>query len=215
MKKTLIAMALAAPLLASAANLLSNGSFETGLTDWVTATSGGVLFPPAVISYGSGVAFGETVSADNAASLSPDLAAAKAVYFVDDNNMQSLTHTFTVSSAGNYNVGFSIYAPNNGFVHPGGASYSLLVDNIAVLSSSVGAAPLSASQTWVPLTGVVNLAAANHTFAITFTTTGGLSKDIVIDRAYVTSAVPEPTTYGMLAMGLAVMGGMVRLRRRR
>lgn len=213
MKKTLLTALLAAPLLANAApNLLFNGSFESGLVGWSAVSSVGTIYPPAVISYGPTSAFGGPVTPDNAMSMSPDAVGGSALYFVDDNATQTVSQNFNVLVAGVYTAGFSAFAPANGHGNPINAAYSVTIDGNPVASSNVGAL---ASASWSALSGNYNLAAGSHSFVISFVTLGGASaKDLVLDRAFVT-AVPEPGTYGMMALGLAMLGGMVRLRRRR
>jgi PEP-CTERM motif len=212
MKKALITAALALPLLASAQNLLTNGSFENGLTAWTPVQTAGTIYPVATIAYGAlPGAFGEVVPVDdNAFSLSPDAAGLSGAYFVDDMTTQTLSQQFTVVDGGLYNVGFSLYVPANGAANPGAAMFSA---DFAIGSSGAVSIQTLPVTTWLDGAGTLDLAPGTYTATFTFTTMGGLSADAVIDRAYV-AAVPEPSTYAMFAAGLGVMG-LVAARRRR
>ncbi|MDD5481054.1 PEP-CTERM sorting domain-containing protein [Rhodoferax sp.] len=186
---------------AHAGNLLTNGSFESGLAGW-TITGGG-SDPVSVKNYGNSF-YGETVLADSSVSLSPDAAGAKAIYFVDDVAYQTLTQTVTVATAGSYSVGFSTYAPANGWANAHDAAFSASIGGNTIFSSNISGMPIT---TWEAKSGLVNLTAGSHDISFTFTPTGAAGKDLVIDRVYLVAApVPEPETYAMLLAGLGVLG---------
>lgn len=209
--KTLIAAAvLSLPLLASAQNLLTNGSFELGLTGWSTTQTAGTIYPVAPLTYNSMPgAFGEIVPPDNAITLSPDDVGTQGVYFVDDLTTQTLFQSFTIPAPGLYNIGFSLYVPSNGAANPGDANLSA---SFTVDSLTVGLQSLP-DGVWLPATGTSLFAAGDYTATFTFATTGGFSADAVIDRVYV-AAVPEPGTYALLLAGLGIVG-LTAARRRR
>jgi hypothetical protein len=212
MKKALITAALALPLLASAQNLLTNGSFENGLTGWTVTQTPGTIYPVATIEYGTlPGAFNEIVPVDNfGGSLSPDAAGSFGAYFVDDQTVQVLSQSFTVTEGGLYNIGFSIYVPSNGAANPGAAAFlaDFTIDNTGTIS--VQSLP---TATWLGAVSTVSILPGTYTASFTFTTTGGFSADAVIDRVYV-AAVPEPSTYALFAAGLGIMG-LIAARRRR
>jgi hypothetical protein len=212
MKKALVSVALALPLLASAQNLLTNGSFENGLTGWTVTQTPGTIYPVTTIAYGAlPGAFGEVVPVDNfGPSLSPDAAGEFGAYFVDDLTTQVLSQQFTVVDAGFYNIGFSIYVPSNGAANPGAALFNadFTIDSTGVIS--VQALP---TASWLGAVATLQFAPGTYTASFTFTTAGGFSADAVIDRVYV-AAVPEPSTYALFAAGLGIMGLMAARRRR-
>jgi hypothetical protein len=212
MKKMLITAALALPMLASAQNLLTNGSFENGLTGWTVTQTPGTVFPVTAIAYGTlPGAFGEIVPVDNfGPSLSPDAAGSFGAYFLDDQTVQVLSQAFTVTTPGLYNIGFSIYVPLNGAANPGAAIVSADFTVVSTGSASVQSLPIGS---WTGATGTFAFAAGTYTASFTFATTGGFSADAVVDRVYV-AAVPEPGTYALFAAGLGIMG-LVAARRRR
>jgi PEP-CTERM motif len=216
MKNILFAAALTLPMaaFAQAPNLLLNSSFQSGdLTSW-TLAAGAPNSSPASVTTGGMQAFGNIIPSDNAAgSLSPTAAGNEFVYFVDDATVQVLSQTITLLSAGSYFVGFDYYVPLLGQVNPAPAS----------LSVGFGAGPQSFASTivanqvpggvWSHVGGIVTLPAGAYTFSFAFVPTGNgvFSEDFAIDRAYVV-AVPEPTTYGMLAAGLIAVGLFARRR---
>ena len=211
MKKTLITAALALPLLASAQNLLTNGSFESGLTGWTVSNGPGTLFPVSTVTYGVlPGAFNEIVPADNNPdNLSPDAVGTQAVYFVDDVALQSISQEFTVTTAGGYNIGFSFYVPTNGSLNPG--DVTVAISGVFTDTTLISALPVA---TWSGFPATINLAAGTYTYTLSFQPQGaGFGKDILFDRTYVV-AVPEPGTYALFAAGLGIMG-LVAARRRR
>ncbi len=219
MRKILVTTLLAFPLAVFAApNLVTNGSFETGLSGW---TQGGVVgggFPVVAIDYGAAQpyptgAFGEAVPVDNAAgNISPDAAGKHAAYFVDDNSTNESLSQSVFLTAGSYQIGFDAYAPQNGYNNGGDASFSGVVAGVTLASYNVSQGP--ATQ-WQHFSGIANIAAdGNYNVAFTFNTFGGYSKDIVIDRVYITTApVPEPETYALMLAGLGALAFVARRRK--
>jgi hypothetical protein len=211
MNKLLIAAALSLPMLASAQNLLADGSFEGGLTGWTITQSAGTAYPVSAIAFNTlPGAFGELVPTDNSTgNLSPDAVGNRAYYFVDDQTVQTLSQTITVAADGLFNVGISGYLPANGMANAGNA---MLTMSIGSFITSVDLSTLPAA-TWMAYNAVLPLQAGSYAVTLSFTTLGGMSKDLVLDRAYV-AAVPEPGTTALLLAGLGVMGLLVRRRHR-
>lgn len=219
MRKILVTALLACPLAVFAApNLVTNGSFETGLSGW---TQGGVVgggFPAVAINYGAAQpypigAFGEAVPADNAVgNISPDAAGNHAAYFVDDNSTNESLSQLVFLTAGSYQIGFDAYAPQNGYNNGGDASFSGVVAGVTLASYNVSQGP---ATLWQHFSGIANIAVdGNYSVAFTFNTFGGVSKDIVIDRVYITTApVPEPETYALMLAGLGALAFVARRRK--
>lgn len=205
MKKLMIAAALSLPLLATAQNLLVNGSFENGLTGWTVTATAGTLYPVATVTYATlPGAFNEIVPADNASTQSPDAVGTQAVYFVDDNTTQVLSQTFTVVQAGQYNIGYSAYVPANGLANSGAASISIDF-GLPGLSTGVTSIPGLQGTQWLAGMTTATFLPGQYTLALTFVSGGQTSPDILLDRIYVT-AVPEPGTWALLLAGLGALG---------
>jgi hypothetical protein len=226
LRNLLLASALTAGLAAPASaalNLVQNGSFESGLTGWTIGGTETQGFPPAAIFYGAASpyptgAFGEAVPAASAMTLSPDAAGARAAYFVSDfANQQSLTQTLFLTP-GLYTIGFSAYAPRNGFNNAGDAMFQATIANVLLANYAVSTGP---ATTWVHATGAANIASAgNYLIEFLFSTNLRPSKDIVIDQVYVIAGnpgggdpteVPGPAALGLFGLGLL---GLAALRRR-
>lgn len=221
MKKFLISAALALPMLASAQNLLSNGSFETGslgtvIPSWTSFQVTPNSFPPSVVpSDGSPIApFGTVVGPNplNGVGASPDMVGTKALYFVDDEFPATVFQTLPFVAAGTYFVGFDYFIPVNGLVNPADATLNVCFgpcfSAISVDNASVGGV-------WMNYSTTVTVGAGATTFSFAYIPEGVtdslFAKDIVVDRAYVV-AVPEPTSYALFAIGLLAVGAYARRR---
>lgn len=198
-------------------NLLTNGSFETGLTGW---SAGGSYYsnPVTVILTDgtTGSAYGESISPDNATGGSPDPAGTHGVYFVDDLAHQTLSQSVYLT-AGNYAIGFDAYAPLNGFNNLGDASFSGTIAGVTLASYNVHDILPSDVQTWINFSGLVTvLSDGFYDVSFAFDTKLIPSADVVVDRVYITASdqgggtrigtVPEPATFALFAMGLAGLG---------
>jgi len=218
-KRTLGVLFAMACGVASAApvNLVQNGSFEAGTTGWIIGGSGSQA--PVAITYGAAApypigAYGEAVPQNNAVTDSPDAVGTRAAYFVDDfAGNQSLSQMINIMTAGLYRIGFSAYAPANGFANRFDARFSGMIAGMELANYAVSSGSVT---TWETFTGVTNLSAGNHLVQFTFNTNGNPAKDVVIDNVYVISSpsaeVPEPGSLALL--GIAVAGLAVATRRK-
>lgn len=200
---------------ANAANLLTNGSFESGLTGWsVGGTQGQGYLPSVVVTNGvSGCCFGEAVAADSVVGGSPDAAGTHGVYFVDDLANQTLTQSVFLA-AGNYEIGFDAYAPLNGFNNVGDAFFNAVIAGINLANYTVHTQNLP--QQWVHFSGIANvLTAGLYDVSFNYVTSMVPAADVVIDRVYIAASdadngtpvgVPEPASLALIGAALAALG---------
>lgn len=217
MKRLLTLALVSLPMLASAQNMLTNGSFENGFAGW-TLAPGTLPFNATTITYGAAAAypngaFGEAVPADNAAgNLGYDAVGEHAAYFVDDfARPETLTQQVSLVNGTEYTFGFDAYLPANGFANAGEATFSATFGGVTFANFNVSA---GTAQNWTHYSGnAIAGGTGLADFVFSFSTNLSPSKDVVIDRVYLAAAVPEPETYAMMLAGLAAMGFVARRRR--
>lgn len=188
----------------ASAAIVANGSFENGFTGWTLGGTSTDPYPPVVIPYNSGAgypggAFGELIPPNGAPTNSPDPVGSYAAYFVADYaNNQSISQTVNVA-AGVYEIGFSAYAPANGFANGNDATFVGRIDGTPFVNLLVSS---MTATLWQTLTsGPLNLAAGNHVIEFVFNTNGQPAKDLVIDQVYM-QPVPLPAGAWLLLSGL-------------
>lgn len=217
------ALLLAGP--ATAANLVANPSFESGLAGWTVGGIDSQGYPPVAIFYGAAAgypigAFGEAVPVDTApGSLSPDAAGERGLYFVSDFTQDQKVSQLVFLAPGNYQIGFSVYAPANGYGNAGDARFSGTIAGVTLADYFVSAGP---STTWQHFGGSATvLAPGFYEVAFLFNTNLFPSKDVVVDRVYVLAGggggpdipvVPEPATWALMIAGFGLVGLAARRR---
>lgn len=207
---------------ASAANLLTNGSFEDGFNGWIVGGVSDDGFPPVVIPYNSnagypGGAFGEAIPADDATG-NPgfDAVGGNAAYFVADlARPQTLTQMVDIVEGTSYTFGFDAYVPLNGANNFNDAAFSATVGGFTFANFLASETPV---QDWIHFSseGVANLTGTVD-FIFTYNSFGIPAKDFVIDRVYFAPTadvgIPEPATWAMMIAGFGLVGGAMRRRK--
>lgn len=207
---------------ASAANLLTNGSFEDGFNGWMVGGVSDDGFPPVVIPYNSnagypGGAFGEAIPADDATG-NPgfDAVGGNAAYFVADQaRPQTLTQMVDIVEGTSYTFGFDAYVPLNGANNFNDAAFSATVGGFTFANFLASETPV---QDWIHFSseGVANLTGTVD-FIFTYNSFGIPAKDFVIDRVYFAPTadvgIPEPATWAMMIAGFGLVGGAMRRRK--
>ncbi|MCW2339059.1 hypothetical protein M2337_003292 [Sphingobium sp. B2D3A] len=208
---TAVALALTGP--AMAANLVTNGGFESGsFSGWSLSNVGGGT-APVVIAYGQGSgyptgAYGESIPA-------PAGGGTYGAYFSSDTaNPDSLSQSVNVVAGVSYYLSFDYFVPLNGYGNPFDASLQFLIDDVpAGLSLTAGSVSGTTPQTWYTFTTqftATNSGPANLKF--NFFGDGSTAADFVVDNVSM-AAVPEPATWALMIGGFALAG--MQLRRRR
>jgi len=159
---------LAVPALAQ--NLVANGSFENQgeVDNWYVFdgwTLGGTdgdspLRPPARIYYNNSGdypngAYNEAIPVNNAFTISPDAAGQRAAYFVSDfAGPQTLSQMLHLMP-GTYEIGFSAYAPANGYANAGDARFTGEILGVTLANYLVSTGPATTWQTFSGTTTIV------------------------------------------------------------
>jgi hypothetical protein len=206
-----LAIALSSP--AISADLITNGSFETGnFSGWTLSNVGGGT-APVVIAYNQAGnypvgAFGEAIPATVAGG-------SYAAYFSSDTaNPDTLSQSVDVVAGQTYALSFDYYVPQNGYNNPNDATLSFAVNGSQVGSALQAGSPSGTTpQTWKNFS---TLYTANSTGPVTlafnFAGLGNTAADFAVDKVSM-AAVPEPATWAMMLLGFGIVGSAVRRRK--
>jgi hypothetical protein len=122
---------------------------------------------------------------------------------------QSLSQTIVGVAVGTYQIGFSSYAPANGYANFYDATFKGVIATVELASYAVSSGPVQTWQTFA--SSGLNLAAGDYLVEFVFNTSGFPAKDVVIDQVYMIAGdppppVPLPAAAWLLVSGLAAMG---------
>ncbi|MBO9582446.1 MAG: PEPxxWA-CTERM sorting domain-containing protein [Sphingobium sp.] len=203
---------LAAPVVAMfaasgaiAAPIITNGSFESGLTGWTTSGSGttpGIGITVITTGGTNSTGYGDNV---------PVYDGTHAVFFVDDNANETLSQSVSLVGGTHYTLSFALFATSSGAANP--YTFSL--------KDSVGASVLGTNLSsnvpvgvWTPYSYSFQAASTgNFTLAFNFVSGQTPSKDVILDAVNIT-AVPEPASWALMLMGFGGLGFAMRQRRK-
>lgn len=199
---------------ATAANLVDNGSFESGFAGWEYLSDDPDL-SPAIVNYGT-----SGIPADNSDSRSPDPVGQQAAWFSSAIGSLQFVGSFVNLTPGSYDYGFSLYLPDNNPDNGGEASLTFEFLLTPLLTLDLTSLP---SGTWLHHAGSTQVTTtAAFDLALVFERDGLPSRDIVIDRVYMTrqgytppppSVIPEPAAWAMFIAGFGIVGSAMRRRR--
>ena len=194
------------------------GSSSWTVTDTLASgTKRGVM----IASTGNSTAntyFSATLPADPlTAGVATELAGTQVAYFIGDTEIVSLGQSLSVVAGQTYTFGFDAATT---WTSRNNANTSSLVATLgsATLSTTSASLPTPTSATsdnsWTHFSGSFTATTTGtENFLSTYTGGAAAAQDILIDRVFVTTAVPEP---GTMALGAIVcgIGGMAYRRTR-
>lgn len=207
---------------AQAAEVLTNGNFQSGLTGWTayTTANGTIAEVPSTPGApapqsASVVSFNTTgLGASNALFL--NAGAYEPPYGIGQHG-GGVTQTFTVAenSLGTFSADIAaLYTRSSGALGLG--LLSLIIDGVVVDSHDFGGVaggPVTLRST---LGGTVNLDAGQHTIALqstrSFAPGRGVASQYFDNVSLNTAAVPEPATWALMILGFGLVGASLRRR---
>lgn len=192
---------------ASAAPIVTNGSFESGLAGWTT--NGGGTTPGIGITVLTTGGVNTTGYGDNV----PNYDGTHAAFFVDDNANENLFQNVSLVGGQQYSLSFALFATTSGSSNP--FSFQL--------QDAIGANILSTLTNGVGTNVPVGVwTAYSYTFVVPTTTTYLLNfnfksgstpaKDVLLDAVAI-NAVPEPASWALMLLGFGGLGLSMRRRR--
>lgn len=210
MLKTLLgATALAGSLIlgtaAASAAIVTNGSFElgaNGLQGWTVTKDAGIN-PGIGITVVTTGGSNSTGYGDNV----PNYDGTHAAFFVDDQAVEDLFQSVTLSAGTKYTFSFALFATTSGAANPfnftledsvGTNVFSTLTNGTDFTAVPVGV--------WTPYSYNFTVGSAGS-YVLDFHYTSGRTpaKDVLLDGVAI-NAVPEPMSIALLGAGLAAVG---------
>jgi hypothetical protein len=193
---------------ASAAPIVTNGSFETGTLSGWTVVGGGTTPGIGVTVLTTGGS-NTTGYGDNV----PDFAGTHAAYFVDDNANETLSQDVSLTGGDSYTVSFALFATASGAANPfsftltnslGASTLSTLINSGSMTDVPVGA--------WTPYSYTFTAPSdSSYELAFNFVSGSTPAKDVLLDAVVIapsgsTRSVPEPASIALLGLGIGAIG---------
>ncbi len=180
----------AAPV--SAAEVLTNGNFETGsFTGWTTTGNVNIGSVP-YFGLNSGT-YGQYLAAFNGGNQAPN---------------GTLSQSFHTVVGSTYSFSFDYGVTNGG-------NQSLIASVLDGTTSTLLASLLVSTSSQTPQTATISFGALSGSSIIRFTDVAGndsFNQDIGIDNVSVSGAVPEPASWALMIGGFGLVGFAMRRR---
>lgn len=183
----------------ASADIVTNGSFEQGLTGWTT--SGGAGTTPGigitVITTGgaNSTGYGDNV---------PNYDGNQAVFFVDDNANQSLSQGVLLNGGVTYALSFALFATVSGANNP---FTFTLTDALGLLITNVNGSATVPVGAWTNYSyNFIAPTDGSYTLNFNFVSGQTPAKDVLLDGVAIAAAVPEPSTWAMMILGFCGLG---------
>jgi hypothetical protein len=212
-KKIALASVLAAGAATNAsAAIVTNGSFENGLTGWTTF--GGGTTPGLGITVITTGGTNSTGYGDNV----PNYNGTHAAFFVDDNAFETLSQFVTLAANTNYTLSFGLFATASGANNPFGFALTDLIFGTSVFDVAINNNAFTDVPVGTWTTHTYNFTTAfSGSYLLNFSFLSGHSpaKDVLLDGVNIAptqGAVPEPATWAMMLGGFALVGAAMRRR---
>jgi hypothetical protein len=201
---------------AHAAPIVTDGSFENGLSGWTTSGSGttpGIGITTLTTGGANTTGYGDDV---------PNFDGTHAAFFVDDNANENLSQLVSLVGGQQYLLSFALFATVSGDANPFGFR---LVDSLGSdIISSQGNHSMGNPGDQVPVGQWTTYSYAfsapttsNYLLNFNFLSSLTPSKDVLLDAVNISpvtvSAAPEPASWALMIAGFGVAGGALRRRR--
>jgi hypothetical protein len=182
----------------ASATIVTNGSFEqSGLSGWTatgTGTTPGIGITVITTGGANSTGYGDNV---------PNYDGTHAVFFVDDNAIESLSQTVALNGGVTYALNFALFSTASGANNP--FTFTLTDMLGGVLTNSNGSATIPVGQ-WTNYSYDFT-APTDGPYLLNFNFVSGPTpaKDVLLDGVAI-AAVPEPSTWAMMILGFCVVG---------
>jgi hypothetical protein len=191
--------ALAVSTSASATTIVTNGSFEqSGLSGWTktgSGTSPGIGITVITTGGANSTGYGDNV---------PNYDGTHAAFFVDDNAVENLSQTVTLTGGVTYSLSFALFATASGANNPFTFELTDMLGGILTNSNSSASIPVGQWTNY----SYDFAAPTDGSYLLNFNFVSGFepAKDVLLDGVAIAAAVPEPSTWAMMILGFCVVG---------